>query len=370
MADIRIEKMADLLVNYSVAVKEGDKVAIMGDALAEPLLKAIYVKVLQAGGNPYLTMSPAGLEELFFKYASDAQLKHIAPPTKLMYETYDCRIFIGGDENTKALNSVDPAKLVTHQQARRDLLKVMLERSARKELRWTYAMYPTNAYAQDAEMGLAEYEDFIYRSCLGDPSDPVGYWHEFSRWQQKIADWLKGKKKVHVTAPQTDLRFSIEGRKFENCDGRYNMPDGEVFTGPVEDSMEGQVFFSYPTIYGGREVNGVRLKFEKGKVVEASADKNQDFLIQTLDTDEGSRRVGEFAFGTNKGINKFTRQILFDEKIGGSFHMALGASYPETGGTNESSVHWDMVCDMRQGGEVRVDGELLYKNGQFVIPLD
>jgi aminopeptidase len=369
MADIRIEKMADLLVNYSVEVKPGNRVAIMGDFLAEPLLKAVYVKVLQSGGHPYLTVSPTGIEELFFKYASADQLVHIPPPTRLMYETYDCRIFIGGDENTKALNSVDPAKIVMHQKARRDLMKLMLERSARKELRWTYAMYPTNAYAQDAEMGLAEYEDFIFDACLGDIKDPVGYWRHFSTWQQKISDWLKGKKLVHVTAPETELSFSIEGRIFENCDGRYNMPDGEVFTGPEEESMEGQVFFSYPTIYGGREVDGVRLTFERGKVVKATAQKNQEFLLKTLETDEGARRVGEFAFGTNDGIKKFTRQILFDEKIGGSFHMALGASYPETGGKNESAVHWDMICDMRQGGEVTVDGKLLYKNGKFVIPL-
>jgi aminopeptidase len=368
MADIRIEKMADLLVNYSVAVKPGDRVAITGEALAEPLLREIYARVLQAGGHPFLMMAAQGLEELFFKYASEEQLKHIPPPAKLLYETYECRIAIGGEENTRALSSVDPAKLVTHQAARKDLLKTMLERSARHEFRWTYAMFPTNAYAQDAEMGLAEYEDFIYNACLVDLNDPIGYWKRFSQTQQKISDWLKGKKSVHVVAPETDLRFSIEGRTFENCDGHYNMPDGEVFTGPVEDSMEGHVYFSYPTIYEGREVNGVRLRFEKGKVVQATADKNQDFLNRTLDTDEGSRRVGEFAFGNNAGIQRFTRQILFDEKIGGSFHMALGAAYPETGGKNESSVHWDMICDMRQGGEVRVDGELFYKNGKFVIP--
>lgn len=216
-------------------------------------------------------------------------------------------------------------------------------------------------------MGLVEYEDFVYNACLGDINDPVGYWKRFSAWQQKIANWLKGKKQVHVTAPETDLRFSIEGRSFSNCDGHENMPDGEVFTGPVEDSLDGQVYFSYPTIFNGREVTGVRLWFEEGRVVKAIADKNEDFLLKTLDTDEGARRVGEFAFGTNRGITRFTRQILFDEKINGSFHMALGASYPETGGKNESAIHWDMICDMRREGRVTVDGKLLYKNGKFVI---
>ena len=369
MADIRIEKMADLLVNYSVAVKPGDKVAIQGDSPAEPLLKAIYVKVLQAGGNPFFVISPDGINELFYRYASDDQLKHVPPPTKLIMETYDVRISIGGESNTKELNNVDPAKIVMRQQARSGIMKTYLERAARGELRWTYALYPTNAYAQDSDMSLAEYEDFLYGACLGDINDPIGYWKKFSARQQKIVEWLKGKKQIHVTAPGTDLSLSVEGRTFINCDGHENMPDGEVFTGPVEESINGHVLFSYPSIENGREVSGIRLWFENGRVVKATAEKNEDFLLKTLDTDPGARGVGEFAFGTSQGINRFTRQILFDEKINGSFHMALGASYPETGGKNESAIHWDMICDMRDGGKVTVDGQLMYQDGKFVIPL-
>jgi len=367
VADIRMEKLAELLVKYSVGVKPGDKTAIMGESSAEPLLKAIYVNVLKAGGYPYIISSPGGLDELFYKYASDDQLKHVAPPTKLIMDTYDVRISIGGDSNTRELSSIDPARIVMYQQGRRDIMKTFLSRAAKGELRWTYALYPTNAYAQDADMGLEEYQDFVYTACLGDINDPIGYWKRFSAWQQKIADWLKGKKQVHITAPETDLRFSIEGRTFINCDGHENMPDGEVFSGPVEDSMEGQVYFSYPTIENGREVTGVRLWFKEGKVIKATADKNEDFLNKTLDTDEGSRRVGEFAFGTSKGITRFTRQILFDEKIDGSFHMALGSSYPETGGKNESAIHWDMICDMRKNGQVYIDDQLIYQNGKFII---
>ncbi len=369
MADLRVEKLAELLVNYSVTVKPGDKVAIQGDSLAEPLLKAIYVKVLQAGGHPFILSSLAGTDELFYRYASDEQLKHVPPPLKLIIETYDVRISIGGEENTKALANVNPGKIVMFQQGRREVMKTYLERAAKGELRWTYALFPTNAYAQDADMGLAEYEDFVYQACLGDINDPVGYWKRFSAWQQGIIDWLKGKKQIHVTALDTDLYLSVEGRTFLNCDGHENMPDGEIFTGPVENSLNGKVYFSYPTIYNGREVTGVRLWFENGRVVKATAEKNEDFLLKTLDTDEGARRVGEFAFGTNKGISRFTRQILFDEKINGSFHMALGASYPETGGKNESAIHWDMICDMRRGGKVTVDGKLFYQDGRFVIPL-
>ncbi len=370
MADLRVEKLADLLVNYSVAVKPGDKVAIQGESLAEPLHKAIYAKVLQAGGHPFFVITPSGVNEIFFKYASDEQLKHIAPPSKLMNDTYDVFIYAAADENTKSLTSVPPEKLVMRQRARTEIRKTFLERAARQELRWTYALYPTNAYAQDAEMGLAEYEDFVYAACLGDFNDPIGYWTKFSARQQRAVDWLKGKKNIRVTAPETDLTLSIAGRQFINCDGHENMPDGEVFTGPVEDSINGHVCFSYPAIYNMHEVTGVRLRFENGKVVKASADKNEEFLLKTLDTDEGARRVGEFALGTNTGITRFTKEILFDEKIGGSFHMALGSSYPETGGKNNSAIHWDMICDLRQGGEVTVDGQLFYKNGQFAIKLD
>jgi aminopeptidase len=369
VTDLRIEKLAELLVDYSVGVKPGEKVAIQGEVLATPLLKAVYARVLQAGGNPFLVVSPNGLDEIFYRYASDEQIKHVAPPTKLIYDSYDVRISIGAEENTKALNDVDPAKIVLRQQARRDLMRTFLQRAARGEMRWTYALFPTAAYAQDSEMGLAEYEDFVYTACLGDIDDPIGYWKRFSVWQQKVVDWLKGRKNIHITAPDTDLSLDIEGRTFINCNGHENMPDGEVFTGPVENSIEGHVYFSYPTIENGREITGVRLWFEKGKVVKATADKNEEFLLKTIDTDEGARRVGEFAFGTNAGINRFTRQILFDEKIGGSFHMALGASYPETGGKNESAIHWDMICDMRRGGEVTVDEQLFYRNGEFVIPL-
>ena len=204
---------------------------------------------------------------------------------------------------------------------------------------------------------------------MPDLNDPVGYWKGLSARQQKIVNWLKGKRELRVRGPDTDLRMSIAGRVFVNCDGRLNLPDGEIFTGPVEDSVEGQVCFSYPAIHNSREVTGVRLWLEKGRVVKATAAKNEEYLNRTLDTDPGARFVGEFAIGTNEGITRFTREILFDEKIGGSFHMALGAGYPETGSMNESAIHWDMICDLRHDGEIRVDGELIYRNGKFVLDL-
>ncbi len=369
MHDPRIEKLADVLVNYSVAVRPGDKVLIRGEIAAEPLLKAVYAKVLQAGGHPMVVAALPGMDELFFEYAKEDQLTHVPTPIKLIMETYDVSIGIRAETNTKALSQVDPAKIVMQRQAQRDLFMTYMRRSAAKELRWVGTLFPTHAYAQDAEMGLKDYADFVFGACLPDLDDPVGYWKRFSAWQQQIVDWLKGKEQVHLIGPGTELRLSIAGRSFINCDGGNNMPDGEVFTGPVEDSVEGHVTFSYPAIHQGREVSGIQLWFEKGKVVAAKANKNEEFLLKTLDTDEGARFVGEFAIGTNKGIDRFTGQILFDEKINGSFHMALGAGYPESGSKNVSAIHWDMICDLRDGGEIWVDGELLYRNGEFAIDL-
>jgi aminopeptidase len=367
MADPRVEKLAQLMVNYSTSIKPGDKVAITGDTLAEPLIKAVYRCVLEAGGFPFTMLSLNGLEEIFFKYANRDQLQHVPPAQELLVNTYDARIACLADHNTKALSRVNPQQLLIYDKARTGLMKTMMARSASGEYKWTLAIFPNNACAQDAEMSLEEYEDFVYGACMPDLNDPIGYWKRFSAWQEKIVKHLDGKKKVRLLARETDLRLSIEGRKFINCDAHYNIPDGEVFTGPVEDSVEGQVYFSYPAIYDGREVTGVRLWFEKGRFVKATAEKNEEFLINKLDTDQGARQVGEFAFGTNEGITCFTRQILFDEKIGGSFHMALGAGYPESGSVNESAIHWDMVCDLREGGQVWVDDELFYENGRFVI---
>jgi aminopeptidase len=367
MQDPRVEKLADVLVAYSTAVQPGDRAVILGDVLAEPLITAVYARVLQAGGFPMTMVSLPGLDKLFLTQASDEQLQYVHEPTKLIIENYEVRISIRAAANTKSLSGVDPARMVKRSQATNELMEIFMQRSATKELRWVGTIFPTNAYAQDADMSLSEYEDFVYGACMPEPDDPVGYWRRFSAWQQKIVDWLAGKERVRVVGPDTDLRLSVAGRSFVNSDGRNNMPSGEVFTGPVEDSVEGYVYFSYPAIHAGREVTGVRLWFEGGKVVKAVAEKDEDFLLQTLDTDAGARYVGEFAIGTNEGITRFTRQILFDEKIGGSFHMALGAGYPETGSQNKSAIHWDMICDLRDGGEIWVDDELLYQNGKFVV---
>jgi len=367
MPDPRVDLLADVLVNYSVAVQPGDKVMIQTGSAAETMARALLVAVLRAGGHPFSRISVPGAQELFFRHASDEQLQHIPEPQKLVYETYDALISGDATTNTKALTNVPPEKMRLANQAQRELFKTFIERSASGALRWVGCLYPTDAFAQDAEMSLAEYEDFVYGACLPDIDDPVGYWKRLSARQQRIVDWLKGKKAIRVEGPGVDLRLSIAGRSFVNCDGKKNMPDGEIFTGPVEESVEGRVRFSYPTVYMGRKLEGVELRFEKGKVVEATAEKGGDFLVETLDTDEGARYVGEFAIGMNEGITRGTGHTLFDEKIVGSFHMAVGAGMPETGSKNESAIHWDMVCDLSHGGRIWVDDELFYEDGRFVV---
>ncbi|MBN1316863.1 MAG: aminopeptidase [Anaerolineales bacterium] len=367
MIDPRIEKLADVLVNYSVAIQPGDKILIQGETSAAPLIEAVYKKCIQAGGHPFFNLILPNQEEIFYRYASDEQLLNTPDYMKYILETIDVRIKIKGAVNTKALSNIDAQKHVLAKRGQAELSKIFMQRSAANDLRWTVSLFPTHAFAQDADMSLSEYEDFVYGACLPDPDDPVRYWKRFSAWQQKIVEWFRGKEQVHIIGPGTDLKLSIAGRIFMNGDGGRNMPDGEIFTGPVEDSLEGHISFSYPAIYDGREVKGIQLWFEQGRVVKAKADKNENVLLSTLDTDEGSRCIGEFAIGTNKGINRFTGQILFDEKINGSIHLAVGQAYYETGALNQSAIHWDMISDLRDGGKIWVDDELLYLNGEFVI---
>jgi aminopeptidase len=323
--------------------------------------------VLEAGGYPQILMGSDDIAEYSLKYASDDQLKWISPATKLLYEKADVLIALRAFDNTRHLTGIDPLKQQLSSQARQELMQIYMERSASGDLRWTLTQFPCPAYAQDADMSLSDYEDFVYSATYCDTDDPISEWQRIHDEQQKVVDWLNGRKQVTVKSPNVDLTLSIEGRTFINSDGSHNMPSGEVFTGPVEDSANGWVEYTYPAIEKGKEVDGIRLEFKDGKVVKASAKKNEDFLLAMLDSDEGARYLGEFAIGTNYGIQKFTKSILYDEKIGGSFHMAVGAGYPETGSKNKSSIHWDMICDIREDSEIRVDGDLLYKDGKFMI---
>lgn len=367
MTDPRAEQLAAVLVQYSTSVQPGDLVVIQGSPEAAPLLLAIYEEVLKAGGHPHLLVGLPGAEEAFFRLASDAQLDFISPLNRLVIEQFDAIIHIRSDRNTRELSGIDPARQQRRSQALAPLLRTYLQRGATGELKWVATQYPTAAYAQEADMSLRDYKNFVYGACFCNGDDAVARWREVHERQQRLVDWLKGKREVRIIGPNAELTLSIEGRTFINCDGRNNMPDGEIFTGPVENSARGWVRFTYPAVTGGREVDGVELWFEDGRVARATARKNEEYLLKMLEADPGARYLGEFAFGTNPGIQRFTKNILFDEKIGGSFHLALGAGYPETGSRNESAIHWDMICDMREGGEVWVDGELFYRNGEFVV---
>jgi aminopeptidase len=367
MTDARVDKLAKLLTNYCVEVQPGDRVAILGSYAAYPLVKETYRQVLRAGGHPMVQMMEDDFQEILYKEGNDDQLEYVPEPMKLVSETFECRIGIRGANNTRSMSGVDPQKQRQRQMAFRELMEISMRRSAAGEHRWVGTLYPTDAYAQEADMSLSDFEEFVYAACHADKDDPVAEWLKVSAEQQKFVDWLKGKEQVRVKGPSIDLTLSIAGRTFINSDGKRNMPSGEIFTGPVEDSANGWVRFSYPAIVAGREVAGVELRFEAGKVVEASAEKNQEFLLSALDSDEGARYLGEFAVGTNYGIDRFTKNILYDEKIGGTIHMALGSGYPETGSKNKSSIHWDMICEMRNGGQIWVDDELFYENGQFKI---
>jgi aminopeptidase len=367
MPDPRCEKLADVLVNYSVSVEPGDWVVITGEALTAPLIRAVYARVLQAGGHPSTLISTPGLGNTFFEHAGEEQLKYVSPITKIAYQEADALISLMGTVNTRSLSGVAPEKYSQSQAARGELMKTFMQRSAEGSLQWVGTMFPCQAYAQEAEMSLDAYEDFVYCATFADREDPVAEWQAMHARQQTVVDWLQGKQRLTAKGPHVDLEMSIEGRSFENSDGRKNMPDGEIFTGPVEDSVQGWIEFTYPAMYMGREVEDVRLVFTDGKVVEASANKNEDVLLNQLEVDEGARYVGEFAIGTNDGIRIFTKNMLFDEKMAGTLHLALGASIKETGGKNDSAIHWDMLCDMTEDSEIRVDGELLYKNGAFMI---
>jgi aminopeptidase len=366
MKDQRAEALAQILVRYSTKVAKGDTCLIAATTPAEPLALAVYEEVLRAGGLPIVQLQPDGAAAVFYDLASDEQLDWVSPTALWAAENVDVRIGIMADTNVRELSKADPKKQARAQKARRPLMESMMKRAAAGEHRWALTLFPTHAYAAEAGMSLAQYEDFYYAACLATDPEPVTAWARQSDEVKRLAEWMQGREEVHITAPGTDIKLGVAGRRFIPCVGEHNMPDGEFFTGPVEDSVEGEVSFSFPASYGGREVAGVRFRFEGGKVVDASAERGEEFLIEMLDSDEGARRLGELGIGTNYGIATGTKEILLDEKIGGTVHMAIGASYPESGGVNESAVHWDMVCDLRQGGAIVVDGEELQRDGQFV----
>lgn len=367
MTDPRMSTWARTLVDYSVRVKPGDQVAITGGVAAEPLLRAIYSAVVARGAFPVMVPVLSGFAPELLARGNDGQLQYISPVERFLREETDVLINVMAETNTKAMSAVPPERQVVFQKARAKLTETYLRRSADGSLRWTLTLFPTDAYAQDADMSTAEFADFVFTACKLDEPNPAAAWLALAAEQERLIRWLAGKRRVHLRGRDTDLTLSVEGRTWISADGTMNFPDGEIFTAPVEDSVDGHVRFSYPVVTQGREVHDVRLRFVGGRVVDASAAKNEAFLQRTLDTDPGARVLGEFAIGTNFNIGRFIKNILFDEKIGGTVHMAVGAGYPESGSINKSAVHWDMICDLRDGGSIDVDGEPFLRDGRFVV---
>ncbi len=367
--DARITKMADVLINYSTAVQPGERVLIRSTSpAAEPLVQALYQAALRAGGQAFTYVHLRDEDSLALEATDDPDLlAAVNPMLKLMYDTSDVVIRIEASENPRALSDYAPPLQKALAQGKSALMKIQMEREGNGSLRRCTTQFPTQGYAQAADMSLLQYENFVYGACKVHLADPVAAWQAMEQRQQQLVDFLAGKRHVQVRGKNIDMEMSIEGRTFLNACGTANFPDGEIFTGPVENSVNGWVNFTYPALFGGNEVVGARLNFEDGLVTKAAADKNESYLLSVLDTDAGSRRLGEFAIGTSVDIQRFTGSILFDEKIGGTVHMAVGQGYPETGSVNNSAVHWDMICDMRAGGEILVDGALFYKDGQFVV---
>jgi len=366
MPDPRISKLAKVLVHYSVEVQKGQQVLIRTSPIADELTLAVHEEIVRAGAHPFITNEVPGTQEAFYRFASDEQLDYVSPIHKLVIETFDAYIHLWADYNTRDLSGIDPNRIARSRKANAVINQQFLKRAAEGRLRWSLTVYPNYAMAQEADMSLRDYAEFVYGAGMLNEDDPVAFWKREGAKQQKLIGWLKGHDKAVLKGSNVDISLSIKERQFIECSGKENFPDGEIFTSPVEESVNGWICFKYPAIFSGQEIHDIELWFENGKVVREKANKNQELLTSALNTDAGARFLGEWGIGTNYGIQRFTKNMLFDEKIGGTIHFAVGAGYPETGSKNESGLHWDMLCDMSDA-EITVDGDLFYKDGHTVI---
>ena len=362
------DKYAEVLVDYSTNVQKGDLVEIRATSIyAKELVKSLYKRVLQKGGHPLVRTSFEDMSDIFIKYASDEQLDYVDPIVKLEYETVDKFISIGAPMNTKNMARADLNKLSRRSKATQGLSKTLMERAAKGEASWVVADVPTHALAQEAKMSYDEYAEFLFNSCYLNLDNPVAKLRELDEKQSKWAEYLNNAVVIHIVGDRTDISFNVEGRKWISCSGLNNYPDGEVFTSPVEDGVNGEIYFDFPQNYRGNSATGVHLWIENGQIINFEAETGRDYLEAMFNMDDGSKGIGEIAIGTNDEIQEVTGNILFDEKIGGSIHMAVGASYPETGGKNVSGLHWDMIKNMKNGGKIFADDILIYQNGKFLI---
>jgi aminopeptidase len=364
--DPRVSGLADLIVGYSLELRQGAVIRLDGGETAAPLLLALYRAALAAGAHPYTHVELDGLAEQLVELGSDEQIEYLSPTEWHEVENLDALVTVWSDANTRSFTRADPERHSRYIGARRKLALRRWERISNGEMGWCGTLFPTAAHAQDAEMSIEEYEAFVFGACHTDGEDAAGHWRSVAGLLAARAAELGRVRELRVLGPDTDLRLGVGSRTWIAADGRLNMPDGEVFTSPRETDTEGEVRFTFPAIFEGREVEDVRLRFQGGRVVAAEAARGGDYLQSLLDMDEGARILGEAAFGLNYGIDRFTRNILFDEKIGGTMHFALGTGFAQAGGKNVSGLHWDMICDLREEGEVYADGELVWRAGRFL----
>lgn len=360
-------KLAHVLTSYTIPIQKGDFVVINTSLDALPLVDALAKAVLARGGNPAMLLQMPNWADYFMQHATDEQIEFVNPITLDIYEKADVLFNIDAPNHTQHMISVPPKRMALSAKAQNVIQQTFFRRLSDESLRWTLSAWPTPARAQQANQSFSNYERFMYEAYGLHLDDPVKYWMDMAERQGRYVEWLKGKSRVEVRGPGIDLSFEMSGRNWYSCHGNANFPDGEILTCPIEESVNGYVEFNNPAYHAGRRVENVRLVFKDGVVVEASARQGEDYLLTQLNMDENARRLGEFAIGTNDFIQSVTGSVLFDEKIGGTIHMALGQSAAPAEGKNPSRIHWDIVHDMRGGGEIRVDGELMYEGGRFLI---
>ncbi|MFT5383304.1 MAG: aminopeptidase [Saprospiraceae bacterium] len=361
-----LSKYAHLLVNYCLDIKKGDRLYIKSTTLAEPLIREVYREALKAGALPVVDLEFREKGKIFMEEAEGDQLRFVSPLYKQAMEEYEAYLFIRAPFNLKEDGKADPEKLKITNEVNAPISKRYFERTATRELKRSLCQYPTIAAAQNAGLSLEDYEKFVFGACNLFEDDPVQKWLDVRKFQQQIVDVLNTREKVQYKGDGIDITFSTKGRTWINSDGQTNMPSGEVYTSPVENSVNGVINFSYPAVYMGQEVEDVTLWVKDGYIEKWEAKQGKEFLNQIFEID-GTRRFGEAAIGTNYKINRFTKNILFDEKIGGTVHMAIGQSYLQTGGKNQSAIHWDMIANMMNGGEIFADDEKIYESGRFLF---
>ena len=365
--DPRVRKLAKLLINYSLQLKKGQLLRIQGEHVAMPLMQAAFEEAVTVGALPYIEVVCPDANEALLKQGTKEQIAYVSPMRRLEVSKIDALLVVWGNQNTNYLSGVDPKMQALQRKGRSKIQRTLLKRMADKSLMWVGTQFPTQADAQKAEMSLRECEDFVYGAGYLHLPDPVKHWKQVAKNQLRLVKILNRVDRLHIRSSNADLKLRVKGRKWISCHGTNNFPDGEIFTSPLENSTEGYIEFTFPAQYDGRTADNVRLEFKAGRVIKEGATRNQDFVTAMLNTDKGSRLVGEIAVGTNYQIKRATQNTLFDEKIGGTCHLAVGASILESGGKNHSAIHWDMVCELKKDGEILADGKLIYRKGKFVI---